>query len=189
MRQVAPSNQPAGGPSQQARILAGRWIALQRLRLGLSSAQVAELAGIDPTTLLLLETGLADLAMASKESWMSLVGVLAGGDITATPVVAVIMVALGGTAAQAPGIMAQVVDDLGSIISRPSAGGAPGAEAQFTAGMREGATDRALVGLAPRSVASNWLYIELEVLESVRPAQPAGVAPALSGLKKPTVPG
>ena len=109
---IDPHRQPSHRPGWQARILAGRWLALRRARLGLAYAQLTQSTGITPSALLLLETGLANETSAPVPSWDLLIAALDGSVPMAAPVAAVVAIALGRVDADRPPILAQIVDDL-----------------------------------------------------------------------------
>ncbi len=77
MSRVDPHHSAVPALDQQAQVLAGRWLALQRIRAGLNAVQVAKRLGLPAETLLLLETGLADEALAQDAVWVRLAAMLA----------------------------------------------------------------------------------------------------------------
>ncbi|HEX5688460.1 MAG TPA: hypothetical protein VFX76_00560 [Roseiflexaceae bacterium] len=96
----------------QARIYAGRWLALRRIRHGLSDNQIENRTGIVSPTLLLLEAGLADETLAPAAAWEKLGAALAGRRRAAPNVAAVVDVALGRANTMRSLTMAQVGNDL-----------------------------------------------------------------------------
>lgn len=72
IQQIDPSGPPISRPRQLAQLAAGRQMALMRIQMGISSAQVARHTGIDPAALLLIEAGLADPAELRPARWRRL---------------------------------------------------------------------------------------------------------------------
>ncbi len=83
-RSIQPNRRPPS-PSNRTRCMPDASSMLQRLRRRLSIAQVAQRTGIEPTTLLLLETGLQDSAAISQDTWLRLRSVLADDQPPASP--------------------------------------------------------------------------------------------------------
>jgi hypothetical protein len=110
--QVDPRRPALDGSVAQARIYAGRWLALRRIRRGLSNCQIEERTGIAPPTLLLLEAGLADDLLAPAQAWEQLGAALAGTHREYPHVAAVVDVALGRANTMQSHTMAQVGSDL-----------------------------------------------------------------------------
>jgi len=61
--QIDPHQPPLDGPTRSARLLCGRWLALQRLYLQWTIEDLAQATGLASEVLRLLELGLADAAM------------------------------------------------------------------------------------------------------------------------------
>jgi hypothetical protein len=83
--QIDPAKPPPILSEQYNQMQAGLQLVLQRLRLELSIAQVAQRTGIEPTTLLLLETGLQDPAAISQDAWLRLHTLLAADQPPVAP--------------------------------------------------------------------------------------------------------
>ena len=113
IEQSDPRRQPADDLARQAQIFAGRWLALRRLHLGLTSAQMVERTGMVASTLLLLEAGLADDALVPKQAWEQLIEALTDGAPPAVQVEAVVAMALGRPNPLDQQLLAQVMTDLG----------------------------------------------------------------------------
>ena len=111
-------------PGAQARVLAGRWIALRRIRLGKTQADLALITGVEVSALLLLETGLGSENLAAPESWEILARELGvpSPEPMAAPAEEVLALALGRGEAVDEQLLAQVAADLGPRIAGGSAG-------------------------------------------------------------------
>ena len=105
-------------PGGQARVLAGRWIALRRIHLGKTQAELALITGVATTALLLLETGLGKEDLATPESWEILASELgtSSSDSMAAPAEEVLALALSRGETVDQQLLAQVVADLGPRI-------------------------------------------------------------------------
>jgi len=99
-------------PDLQPRILAGRWLALRRIHLGLSYAYLTQSTGVTASALLLLEAGLGDETLASARGWELLAEALDGRVSMVASTVAVLSIALGRIEVVDPILLAQVADDL-----------------------------------------------------------------------------
>jgi DNA-binding PadR family transcriptional regulator len=116
--EVDPHRPPPDGTRDTQRAC-GRWLALRRLALDLTTEQVAALAGLLPNTVQLLEAGLADPALASGIDRRRLGDVLARPD---TPWLAdVIDMAFGHPAGQHAEALGQVIAELDLADSVPPA--------------------------------------------------------------------
>jgi DNA-binding PadR family transcriptional regulator len=118
LEEVDPHRPPVdeAGDAQRA---CGRWLALRRLDLDLTTEQVAALAGLMPNTLQLLEAGLAGPALASDVERRGLGDVLARPD--APWLSDVIDMAFGHAAGQHAEALGQVIAELDLADSMPPA--------------------------------------------------------------------
>src|SRR5690242_8863207 len=71
-----PSNNPE---AQHAQVFCGRWLAFQRLRMGLTVEELALRISTDPQSIFLIESGLADPQLLSDDASIRLQQVLAHG--------------------------------------------------------------------------------------------------------------
>jgi hypothetical protein len=103
---------PISAEMRANRRLCGRWLAVQRLRLGLSSAVVAERAGMDAPTLRLVETGLADKTQLSAAMCECLSRVLAGAMHDAAWVRDLLAVAVGRATEREAPVLQRILAEL-----------------------------------------------------------------------------
>ncbi|MBC8076304.1 MAG: hypothetical protein H7Y32_09545 [Chloroflexales bacterium] len=95
-RLVSQLSPHAAKQGREDAILCGRWLLLRRIDAGLSQAALAARASLSAETLLFLEAGLADPALASALTWQRLAAVLGATRHDQQAVAQVISVALGG---------------------------------------------------------------------------------------------
>lgn len=89
----------------------GRWLALRRMQLGISSALASARAGVQPESLLLLEVGLADSNLGSAD-WGKYPALLADDRYSAERISSIMAVALGCNLPNLAGVTTQVEQDL-----------------------------------------------------------------------------
>ncbi len=103
---------PVSAEMRANRRLCGRWLAVQRLRLGLSSAVVAERAGMDEPTLRLVESGLADETQLPAAMRERLSRVLAGAAYAAGWVRDLLAVAVGHACECEASVLQRILSEL-----------------------------------------------------------------------------
>jgi transcriptional regulator with XRE-family HTH domain len=99
---------------RQGQLLCGRWLALRRLRLGLTLEALAEKTGLPLEALLFVELGLADEPLALGET-ACLSRLLSGPYGDDAWVAMVMAIALGRIQAPSDRIMRRVVADLEAV--------------------------------------------------------------------------
>lgn len=117
MAQNDPTGPALSPATRQARRLCGRWVALRRLMVGLSSETIARDADVSAETLLLLETGLADASMARDDAWIRLFHLLAAHHNDVDWVAVVIDAAIGRRDACDARILAEVDQQVSQIVA------------------------------------------------------------------------
>ena len=76
---VDPHDLSINAEAQHAQVSCGRWLALQRLQLGLTTEELARQVGADPQSIFLLEAGLGDPQLLSNDAVSQLQKALANG--------------------------------------------------------------------------------------------------------------
>jgi DNA-directed RNA polymerase specialized sigma24 family protein len=112
---------PVVAETRANRRLCGRWLAVQRLRLGMSSEVVAERAAMHEPTLLLLESGLATETQVPDSTREQLSSSLAGTEHDQGWVLDVVSIALGRSNAREAHVLQQIAADLHSPRVDPTA--------------------------------------------------------------------
>jgi hypothetical protein len=112
---------PISAEARANRRLCGRWLAVQRLRLGISSGVVAERAGVDESTLHLLESGLADETQVPDSSREQISYLLTGAEHDQGWVLDVLSIALGCAHVREAQVLQQVAADLQGLGTAPAA--------------------------------------------------------------------
>jgi len=112
MLRINPHQPPLDAALLDAQRACGRWFALRRLRLGLSSEQLAGMADMPVEHLRMLEVGLADAGFVSAAARQRLSTFLKSGQEESGWVAEVIAIAAGQRAAWSAAIVERVLDDL-----------------------------------------------------------------------------
>jgi hypothetical protein len=81
--------------ARQEQILCGRWLAVRRLRRGLTALAIAQATGLPEQALLFLETGLGDAELIPSQTRRALIGLLANDQADAPRVELIVSIALG----------------------------------------------------------------------------------------------
>jgi len=104
---------PPNATLRSAQIACSRWVALRRLRVGLSRQQLANMTGLTAETIMLIETGVADVALIPPEARQLLVTKLAVNREEQGLASEALAIALGQIEALSVITMDRVIDDLG----------------------------------------------------------------------------
>jgi len=112
---------PVSPEARANRRLCGRWLAVQRSRLEVSSGVVAERAGVDEPTLLLIEFGLADETQVPDSIMERLSYLLAGTKHGQGWVLDLLSIALGRSHAREAQVLQRVAADLSAPGIDPTA--------------------------------------------------------------------
>jgi len=102
---------PISAEARESRRLCGRWLAMQRLRLGVVS-QVIERAGMDAPTLHLIESGLADVLQVPESIVEQFSALLADAEHDQGWVRYLLLIAVGRSQGHEEQILQRVVADL-----------------------------------------------------------------------------
>jgi hypothetical protein len=115
---VNPHLPPPDAVLIEAQHMCGRWCALRRLRLRLTSEQLAGMVGISAEQLRLLEAGLADADSLPNVARQRMSTFLKSGQEDSAWIAEVLAIALGRAGVLSPTVIAPIVDELDAIDTR-----------------------------------------------------------------------